>query len=75
LIIDTTQIVCCGICEGVEFDKIKSRPTKFNNGGMVLLECHKCHNIKNVSALAEDVKHETYHMYDEPDDKPERDIF
>jgi len=49
----------------MEFDKIRSDSE--------LLECSNCKNIRNVSAFAEDVKHEQYHMYDEPDDKPMRD--
>ena len=65
----------CSECAGIEFNEIRSYSTKFNNGGMILLECKKCKNIKNVSAISEDVKHEQYHLYGDPDDKPMRDVF
>lgn len=69
----TTQIVHCSNCGSSDFEFLPSRPTKSNQGiPLRITECKKCKSIRDLTMIAEDVKHNLYHEYGkEPDDRPE----
>ena len=57
------EFVICSYCKSSNFNHIKSKRTKFNDGGAKLIECAKqgCKAIRDLKLVSEDIKHAIYH--------------
>ena len=67
---EITQTIHCSYCNGDSFNLLET------DSGIRLLQCTKCECVRDITAVSEDAKHNSYHEYGvEPHDKPVRDIF